>query len=140
MRIKTFPHGIHLQEIKESTAAKPLVKKGSELIRRTTAAARILIGIEDNKSKVYDMLRSKTNGSPLEMFLLKTKYPQGAEKNLIYALLRREVPGGCGPDRVFRHPLQQNLARRPAGGRLPPPQFPSQKQRTSLSGYYGNHR
>jgi len=73
------------------------ILKGSELIRRTTAAARILIGIEDNKSKAYDMLRSKTNGSPMEMFLLKTKYPQGAEKNLIYALLRREVPRGGLP-------------------------------------------
>jgi electron transport complex protein RnfC len=34
---------------------------------------------------------------PVEMFLLKTKYPQGAEKNLIYALLRREVPRGGLP-------------------------------------------
>ena len=33
----------------------------------------------------------------VEVNLLKTKYPQGAEKNLIYALLHREVPKGGLP-------------------------------------------
>ncbi|MBN1222313.1 MAG: electron transport complex subunit RsxC [Candidatus Aminicenantes bacterium] len=73
------------------------ILKGAELIRKATAASRILIGIENNKKKAFDLIRSKTNGFNVEIPLLKTKYPQGAEKNLIYALLGREVPRGGLP-------------------------------------------
>jgi len=73
------------------------ILKGAELVRKATSASRILIGIEDNKKKAFEIIRSKTNGFEAEISLLKTKYPQGAEKNLIYALLGREVPRGGLP-------------------------------------------
>jgi electron transport complex protein RnfC len=73
------------------------ILKGAELVRIATGASRILVGIEDNKKKAFDLLRQKSASSPIEIVLTRTKYPQGAEKNLIYALLRRKVPRGGLP-------------------------------------------
>lgn len=73
------------------------VLKGAELARRAVGAQKTIIGIEDNKADAVEILRRETDHLPAEIHLLKTKYPQGAEKNLIYALLRREVPRGGLP-------------------------------------------
>ncbi|MFQ6039041.1 MAG: RnfABCDGE type electron transport complex subunit C, partial [Candidatus Aminicenantales bacterium] len=73
------------------------ILQGAELIRIATGARRILIGIEDNKKKAFALFRQKAGEYLAEVFLMKTKYPQGAEKNLIYALLGREVPRGGLP-------------------------------------------
>jgi len=73
------------------------ILNGAELIRLATGAERIIVGIEDNKLPAYKNLEKLTQNSRIEVSLLKTKYPQGAEKNLIYALLRREVPRGGLP-------------------------------------------
>ncbi|MFQ5722184.1 MAG: electron transport complex subunit RsxC [Candidatus Aminicenantales bacterium] len=73
------------------------ILKGAELIRIATSAQKIIIGVEDNKKEAFNLLRQKIKSSPIELALLKTKYPQGAEKNLIYALLGREVPRGGLP-------------------------------------------
>jgi electron transport complex protein RnfC len=73
------------------------ILKGAELVRKATGAERILVGIEDNKRKAFDLLQQKAATYSAELFLVKTKYPQGAEKNLIYALLGREVPRGGLP-------------------------------------------
>ena len=71
--------------------------KGAELARVAVGARRTLIGIEDNKGNAASTLSKQSSHFPAEIRLLKTKYPQGAEKNLIYALLRREVPRGGLP-------------------------------------------
>ncbi|MBN1273673.1 MAG: electron transport complex subunit RsxC [Candidatus Aminicenantes bacterium] len=82
--------------------------KGAELACKATGAKRIIIGIEDNKKKAYALFCQQVKNCPSiflseserpfrEVALLKTKYPQGAEKNLIYALLKREVPRGGLP-------------------------------------------
>jgi electron transport complex protein RnfC len=68
------------------------ILKGAELIRKATGAERTIIGIEDNKMDAKKAFREVINNAFAEVVLLKTKYPQGAEKNLIYALLGREVP------------------------------------------------
>jgi len=73
------------------------ILKGAELVRIATGADRILVGIEDNKKKAFGFLREKASSYSAEVFLVKTKYPQGAEKNLIYAVLGREVPRGGLP-------------------------------------------
>jgi len=73
------------------------ILKGAELVRKAVGAHRIIIGIEDNKLDTYELFRSKKCDFPVEISLLKTKYPQGAEKNLIQALLQREVPRGGLP-------------------------------------------
>lgn len=73
------------------------ILNGAELVRIATGADRILVGIEDNKKKAFEILREKAGSNTAEIHLVKTKYPQGAEKNLIYALLGREVPRGGLP-------------------------------------------
>lgn len=73
------------------------ILRGAELIRQATGAERVIVGIEDNKLPAYKNVEKLTQNSRIEVSLLKTKYPQGAEKNLIYALLRREVPRGGLP-------------------------------------------
>jgi electron transport complex protein RnfC len=73
------------------------ILKGAELVRIATGADRIMVGIEDNKKTAFDILQQKSASYSAEVFLVKTKYPQGAEKNLIYALLGREVPRGGLP-------------------------------------------
>lgn len=73
------------------------ILRGAELARIATAAEKIIIGLEDNKPQAAEILRRHLDGLHADIVLLKTKYPQGAEKNLIYALLRREVPRGGLP-------------------------------------------
>jgi len=71
--------------------------RGADLARRALGAQRIIIGIEDNKPKALEAFQAHILHFPVEVALLKTKYPQGAEKNLIFALLRRKVPRGGLP-------------------------------------------
>jgi len=71
--------------------------KGAELARRAVGASRIIFAVEDNKPDAALSLSQHLAHYPAEVALLKTKYPQGAEKNLVYALLRREVPRGGLP-------------------------------------------
>jgi electron transport complex protein RnfC len=73
------------------------ILKGAELVRIATGAKKIIVGIEDNKKDAYKAFLSQDPGFSFETNLLKTKYPQGAEKNLIAALLKREVPRGGLP-------------------------------------------
>jgi electron transport complex protein RnfC len=78
--------------------APEAILNGAQIVRIATGAKRMIIGIEDNKKKAFEVLKEKMNGNNCtQVSLLKTKYPQGAEKNLIYALLRREVPRGGLP-------------------------------------------
>jgi electron transport complex protein RnfC len=70
---------------------------GAELARIATAAQKVIVGLEDNKPQAAEILRQQLDGLQADIVLLKTKYPQGAEKNLINALLRREVPRGGLP-------------------------------------------
>jgi len=56
------------------------------------------IGIESNKQDAIDLLSSKVSESDgIEIVPLLPKYPQGAEKQLIYALTKRKVPAGGLP-------------------------------------------
>jgi electron transport complex protein RnfC len=74
------------------------ILKGAALIKIATGAKRIIVGIEDNKSDAIKIMEAHSKSFPFtEVIPLKTKYPQGAEKNLIYALLKRKVPAGGLP-------------------------------------------
>jgi len=56
------------------------------------------IGIEDNKPDAIEVLRKYASQEKgIEIVALKTKYPQGAEKQLIQAITGREVPSGGLP-------------------------------------------
>ena len=59
------------------------------------------IGIEADKSKAIETLQTYIQDEKdMEIVPLKTKYPQGGEKQLIYAITGREVPSGGLPDDV----------------------------------------
>ncbi len=56
------------------------------------------IGIEDNKPEAIKVMTAAARDfSGIKVVGLKTKYPQGAEKQLIYAVTAREVPSGGLP-------------------------------------------
>ena len=73
------------------------IVKGAELLRIAAGARRIVVGVEDNKADALEALRAEAGGIPAAFELLQTKYPQGAEKMLISALLERAVPRGGLP-------------------------------------------
>jgi electron transport complex protein RnfC len=61
---------------------------------------QILVGIEENKSDAARRMQEAADAYPelpLKVITTKVKYPQGAEKNLIYALTGRTVPKGKLP-------------------------------------------
>ena len=60
---------------------------------------QILIGIEENKRDAVQKLQAEVGAKelPVEVVQTQVKYPQGAEKNLIYALTGRIVPKGKLP-------------------------------------------
>lgn len=56
------------------------------------------IGIENNKLDALETLSKLTEqDSSIDVVSLRTKYPQGAEKQLIYACTKRQVPSGGLP-------------------------------------------
>ncbi len=70
---------------------------GIDAFRKALGVRRTLIGIESNKPDAIELMTRK--GAPLgmEIFPLKIRYPQGGEKQLIFALTGREVPNGSLP-------------------------------------------
>ncbi len=55
------------------------------------------IGIEDNKGDAINAISDAAKDQPVNVSVLKVKYPQGAEKQLIYAITKRQVPSGGLP-------------------------------------------
>lgn len=71
---------------------------GIKLLMRAAEAPRALVGIEDNKPECMAALREAAAGEPaIEVVPLRTKYPQGGEKQIIKALTGRTVPMGALP-------------------------------------------
>lgn len=74
---------------------------GIRYLLKVTGAERAIIGVEANKLDVVDALRAALpDDVPLTVKVVAVKYPQGAEKMLIHALLGREVPSGGLPSDV----------------------------------------
>lgn len=83
--------------------------EGLEILKHMFPKANIYIGIEDNKSDAISIFNSALEDiKGIEVKSLKTKYPQGAEKQLIYATTKRMVPTGKLPADVGC--IVQNLA------------------------------
>jgi len=80
-------------------APAPIVT-GALLAARSVGAKRIVIGIEDNKMPAVAAMKKAADGTGIQVAVVKTKYPQGSEKHLIYALLKRQVPLGGLPSDV----------------------------------------
>lgn len=80
-------------------APGPIVT-GALLAARSVGAERIAIGIEDNKMDAVEAMQRATRGTGIQVAVLKTKYPQGSEKHLIQAVVKRQVPLGGLPSDV----------------------------------------
>ena len=72
---------------------------GLKLILRIFGLKEGHIGIEDNKPEAVKSLLAHADDS-IKVDVLPAKYPQGAEKQLIYAVTGREVPSGALPAAV----------------------------------------
>nr|WP_296011214.1 electron transport complex subunit RsxC [uncultured Blautia sp.] len=71
---------------------------GLKAILKTTGAEKGLIVIEDNKPDAIEHLQAKVADlDNIDVFVAKTKYPQGAEKTLIKRVMGRIVPNGGLP-------------------------------------------
>ena len=72
---------------------------GAMIIRKILGAKNVKVGIEDNKPDAIEaMQRVMSKGDDgVELVVLKTEYPQGAEKQLIYTMTGREIPAGGLP-------------------------------------------
>ena len=66
---------------------------GLELLMKAVKVAKGYIGIEENKPKAIKLFEEKTAGrNDVEIVPLAQKYPQGGEKQLVDAVIRRQVP------------------------------------------------
>lgn len=71
---------------------------GIRLMMLALDVREALIGIENNKQDAIDIMKAaaaSTDG--IKVVSLPTMYPQGGEKQLVYALTKRQVPNGGLP-------------------------------------------
>ncbi|MDP6980393.1 MAG: electron transport complex subunit RsxC [Myxococcota bacterium] len=74
---------------------------GIRIMLHCLGIERAIVGIEQNKPDAIEVMRSAAPADlDIEVRTLEAKYPQGAEKMLIKALLDREVPSGGLPGKV----------------------------------------
>ena len=72
--------------------------KGLKIILRLFDNAKGIIAVEDNKSDCIETLTKLTKDEPyISVKTLKTKYPQGGERQLIYAVTGRKVNASMLP-------------------------------------------
>ena len=66
---------------------------GLDLLMKAVKVDKGYVGIEENKPKAIELFEEKTKDKPnIEIVPLKKKYPQGGEKQLVDAVIRRQVP------------------------------------------------
>ncbi len=91
-----------------------MLEQGEDVVQGTAILARALglksavIGIEENKPDAIAALQEIAANYGVEVQPLPVNYPQGAERQLIYAITGREVPIGKLPMDV--HCVVQNVA------------------------------
>lgn len=74
------------------------VLEGMQILRQVLKPDRMILAVEDNKAEAIEKVNGILNQHPgIELAVLPTRYPQGAEKQLIQALTKREVPPGQLP-------------------------------------------
>ena len=74
------------------------VLEGMQILAHVLQPNRVILAVEDNKAEAIAQISSLLPEYPgIELTVLPTRYPQGAEKQLIQALTGREVPGGQLP-------------------------------------------
>lgn len=66
--------------------------KGLKIVLKIFPDAKGYFGIEDNKSEAIEaLLKATENEDRIEVVPLKTKYPQGGERSMIYAVTGRKI-------------------------------------------------
>lgn len=66
--------------------------EGLRIILRLFPNAKGILGVEDNKLDCIAVLKKLTQDDPMiSVKALKTKYPQGGERQLIYAVTKRKI-------------------------------------------------
>ncbi len=73
---------------------------GVQILKKILAADKCIIGIEENKPDAIDSVNKKLSDprfKGITVGVLKAKYPQGGEKQLIEAITSRQVPSGGLP-------------------------------------------
>lgn len=71
---------------------------GIKIVKKALGVDNVCIGIENNKKDAIKILEDTVGDDDgIKIIPLKTKYPQGGEKQLIYALTKRKVPTGGLP-------------------------------------------
>ena len=68
------------------------VIEGLKILMKILGVQKGYVGIENNKPDAVAKMKEAASGSGIEVLALEVKYPQGAEKMLIKAILGREVP------------------------------------------------
>ena len=87
----TADHRLMLEKGREILA-------GVQLLMTALGVSRACVGIENNKQDAISLFRSLVaEYVGVEVVALKVKYPQGGEKQLIKAVINREVPSGGLP-------------------------------------------
>ncbi|MDP2912149.1 MAG: electron transport complex subunit RsxC [Candidatus Omnitrophota bacterium] len=91
----TCDHRLMLEKPKE-------IISGIQSIAKALGVKDVIIGIEENKIDAIESMNSalfrvKGEGLRVKVEKLRTRYPQGGEKQLIKTLLNKEVPSGGLP-------------------------------------------
>jgi len=77
---------------------------GIKLAKKATGCSQVFIGIEDNKPDAIKAMTKAVNISPenenIKVISVKTKYPQGGERQLINSILATNVPTGAIPPMI----------------------------------------
>lgn len=76
---------------------------GIKLARKASGCSQVFIGIEDNKPQAIEVIGESLRNSgndDIKVIAVKTKYPQGGERQLIKAILDRTVPTGGIPPMI----------------------------------------
>lgn len=71
------------------------ILKGFLILKKITGATRAIIGVDNRQQSVYQALQSWIADpvyKDISVVKLKSKYPQGAEHQLIYAITKKAVP------------------------------------------------
>ncbi|MCM1163681.1 MAG: electron transport complex subunit RsxC [Muribaculaceae bacterium] len=87
----------------------PRIVKGVSLLMKAAGVNRGVIAIENNKPEaIAAMTEAAANVAGLEVMVMQVKYPQGGEKQLIEAVIGKEVPSGGLP--IATGAIVQNVA------------------------------
>jgi electron transport complex protein RnfC len=87
----TSDHALMLEKSEE-------ILVGTTIVMKALSVTRAVIGIENNKKDAISGFKKLSKEYPnIEIQPLKVQYPQGGEKQLIDAVIKRQVPSGSLP-------------------------------------------